>query len=671
MSSSSDTPLHQDSSDTAASPAGPCDGKVDGTLCDDADPCTAATTCLQGKCQGGVDACECRGPADCILPPGKLCDEQRLCDVTSLPYRCKAIPGTAKDCGGPINGGCAQPTCNADTGACVDKPMPPNVLCDDGNPCTQSECDGAGSCKVTVETCTCQTQADCEAKDDDNLCNGTLYCDKSSLPWSCKTNPSTVVQCSASVPGACTDNVCDAKIGKCVAQPKPVFAACDDGNPCTIGDACKGGACVSGQASCPCTSDKDCAVQEDGDACNGTLFCDLSSQSCKINPKTVVVCPDAGKGGCVQNVCEPSTGACKAVPVTDGLGCDDGLECTKNETCKEGACVASALGNTCDCQTDDDCKSKDDGNLCNGLLYCDASTGACKLNPATIVVCPTVADTECSKSLCEPTSGECAMASEATGTACNDGNSCTSGDGCDGSGACVGGTVTCACQTDADCAKQDDGDLCNGTMFCDKQSSAPQCKLNPATVVVCPTVDETTCLKNLCAKKEGTCKLTPVANGSPCSDGDACTVSTTCKDGACKGADKPCDDGDACTTDACDADLGCVHNDKNCDDANLCTEDVCDGGKCHHLGGTGPCDDGDPCSIGDKCQGQDCKAGVAKDCDDGDDCTADLCGKEGCSHTPVSTVCEDGNACTLGDVCIDGKCTGKATHGDRKNQELW
>jgi hypothetical protein len=44
----------------------------------------------------------------------------------------------------------------------------------------------------------------------------------------------------------------------------------------------------------------------------------------------------------------------------------------------------------------------------------------------------------------------------------------------------IAGTNTCACTNDSDCAKSEDGNLCNGTLYCDKSvAGAFECKVNP------------------------------------------------------------------------------------------------------------------------------------------------------------------------------------------------
>src|SRR6185503_8956238 len=132
----------------------------------------------------------------------------------------------------------------------------------------------------------------------------------------------------------------------------------------------------------------------------------------------------------------------------------------------------------------------------------------------------------------------------------------------------------------------------------------------------------------------GACEFAPLT-GTPCNDGDACTVSDTCSAGVCAaGGPRNCDDGNACTDDACDDESGCVHshNASACDDGNACTTgDVCSDGACAG-GSLVSCDDGDACTV-DACHPATGCTHAASACDDGNPCTADTCDPVlGCGH---------------------------------------
>src|SRR5690606_25781484 len=106
------------------------------------------------------------------------------------------------------------------------------------------------------------------------------------------------------------------------------------------------------------------------------------------------------------------------------------------------------------------------------------------------------------------------------------------------------------------------------------------------------------CQVEHCFAETGFCGLIAAADGATCDDGDSCTVTDACDDGACVGSGElDCDDGELCTDDRCEAGRGCV-NDPNtapCDDGNLCTaNDACYLGVCQ--GDFISCDDNNPCT---------------------------------------------------------------------------
>ncbi len=246
-------------------------------------------------------------------------------------------------------------------------------------------------------------------------------------------------------------------------------------------------------------------------------------------------------------------------------------------------------------------ESCDDGNPCTGNPGPDGDTctdGVCTGLP---VDCSGQGD-QCNTASCNPdgADGNCDdLTPVPDGTDCDDGNACNEGEACQG-GSCTGGGPP-------DCAGA--GDQCN-TASCDA------------------------------AGAEGNCDtLTPVANGTDCDDGDACSENDVCTDGVCGGDSQfDCDDGNVCTTDTCDPATGCVFTpecilNSECDDQDACTTDICsDDGCCEH---------------------------VAVGCGDGNVCTDDSCDtSSGCVSTPNNDPCDDGDACTANDVCSAGECAG-------------
>src|SRR5439155_5279949 len=93
-----------------------------------------------------------------------------------------------------------------------------------------------------------------------------------------------------------------------------------------------------------------------------------------------------------------------------------------------------------------------------------------------------------------------------------------------------------------------------------------------------------------CDPATATCSNPPVANGTICNDGNACTRGDTCQAGVCTGTGIVCVALDQCHVEGtCDPATATCSNPRApdwslCDDADACTvRDTCAGGSC--LGG--------------------------------------------------------------------------------------
>ena len=443
---------------------------------------------------------------------------------------------------------CPQPTAACQTavclaGSCTVTASTNGTACSDGVECTKNDSCQGGSCVFGTNTCQCLKDADCAAKEDGNFCNGVLYCD--TVSHNCLVNPATAVSCPSVEDSDCLKNTCQPKTGACLPTPVKDNSACDDGDECTLSEVCKSGSCVAPAAKCACKVTADCQAQEDKNLCNGKLYCDVLSGTCKTNPVTVILCP-GDDTACAKNTCDPATGQCQLKPVPDNLTCDDGNPCTAPGSCKTGQCIQGP--DICPCSGDGDCAKLEDGDLCNGTLYCDVPTGTCKVNPATVQTCSTASDSACTKTVCDPKTKACVKKSSGDNASCDDGNPCTSGDTCQ-AGACKSGTNLCACKGDGDCL--DDGNACNGLPFCDTAAQPAQCKVKPGSAVTCPA-EKTGCTIQTCQPKTGLCGPGP----GECDDGNPCTIdkynvlSVSCKSlAAIDGA--PCGAGQLCAAAKC------------------------------------------------------------------------------------------------------------------------
>jgi len=261
----------------------------------------------------------------------------------------------------------------------------------------------------------CQKASDCQKYDDNDLCTGTLFCNLSANQ--CQPIPSTVVNCAdKKSEDGCQANTCNPKNGKCEMKPLADNSNCDDFNFCTAGDVCQSGQCVSGANTCQCQNNSDCQNYEDGNLCNGILFCNKQNGKCELNPVTIINCQSVDDTECSKNTCSPKTGQCEMKADNIGSVCEGAHPCIESFCTEKGTCEGqwnyekiNDNGSQCQCLKNEDCQKFENGNLCDGTLYCNAPKGTCELNDSSLVYCQTVNDTETIRNLCQPETGKCVM----------------------------------------------------------------------------------------------------------------------------------------------------------------------------------------------------------------------------------------------------------------------
>lgn len=401
--------------------------------CDDGNICTESDACKDGICVGVAVVCEDENP-------------------------------------------CTDEVCIAETG-CISQPN--SAACNDSNPCTQLDVCTSGTCVGYQNKCQCATDTSCAVFDDGNPCTGTLTCDGSY----CQLDPSTIPDCSV-FESQCITAWCDSETGDCTSAPEADGIGCDDGNPCTTGDACLGGACIPDpETGCndgePCTidtchSDGSCTHEAANDgACDDNNPCTVSDKCVKgiCTAGETWFCED--KNPCTLDYCLEG-GGCGSTPQAGP--CDDGNPCTVNDFCNGGKCTP---GDKAPCT---------DGSVCtldgcdplvgciftptNEGLACDDGNG-CSLNdtcvsgscaPGMMVSCDD--GNPCTTYTCTA-AGACVYSNVPDGQTCEDGDNCTGGDNCQ-TGQCISGTeVLCdPCADKAEWAACDDetlgtfGDVC-------------------------------------------------------------------------------------------------------------------------------------------------------------------------------------------------------------------
>ncbi len=679
-------PCYSASCNTAT---GQCENEAlpDDSACDDASVCTLNDRCEAGQCTGEALPCDdgifctqdlCDPVKGCSNPPaedGTACEDGDLCTVSDVCMSARCVTGFELTC--DDQNPCTRNWCDQALG-CSSENLSGGA-CDDGDKCTGDDVCTEGVCGGATALCACLETLDCAGHEDGDLCNGTYVC----LDNKCVLDPGTIKVCDPSGDGACELTQCNPSNGACEKLLLDDSRACDDGNSCTQGDACKAGLCTpastlscgdgnsctadscipelgcvnedldgdpcddgnlcttgdscgngtcqGGLNECQCQQNEDCIPFEDGNLCNGTLIC--TGNACVVKEGTVKTCAPS-QNPCTTIACKPATGLCEEANLESGLVCDDADQCTDDDRCINGVCMGAML-------------ACDDGDICTGDS-CVAGQG-CTHSPLS-------------------------------GGACDDGDACTSGETCN-AGNCVGGASVCECLKMEDCAAREDGDLCNGTYRC----VANRCEIDPASVVICNNSQDSNCRKNLCTPATGKCSLQDLAAGTPCSDGDLCTLGDACFSGICAGQARDCDDENLCTEDGCDVQTGscqyesvlgacddandcttkdfcingqCLGEAVNCDDQELCTLDYCASGQgCQHKPVTKPCDDGSACTLDDLCQEGACKGQADLECADESLCTTDTCDpRTGCLFTFNQVPCDDTNACTQGDACAEGAC---------------
>ena len=642
--------------------------------CDDGNPCTSDDLCFGKDCIGGAGVdCNAGNDNPCkqsYCEPGGGCtplitlDDGASCsDGSACTKDDKCVSGT---CAGTNvvcndNNPCTNDSCNPTTG-CIYQNN--STLCDDGDACTVGDVCKLGACASGSDMvcndgnpCT-NDSCDHNAVDPAQACkyiNNTIPCNDGSV---CTLNDQCVLgQCKGQTincadTNSCTDDGCNATTG-CFHTNNNVV--CDDKDSCTSASQCVNGAC-QGTAATVCNDNNPCT----DDSCNASIGCVFTPNTQPCNDGKVCTEADTCAGGacngtakicndndpCTSDTCiEPS--ACVYTAIS-GPSCNDGNVCTLTDICQTGACTGSNPkvcndGKVC---TDDSCDPTTGCKYTNNLAGCDDS------NPCTTTDL-------CQNGVCVGTGG----------LSCEDGNPCTT-DSCNGGTGCTHSNNTLPC---------DDGNACTQNDKCQSGGCTNTQGVN------CD--DGNPCTADSCDPATG-CKYTP--QPGPCTDKNECTTGDTCSGGSCVTTGTPnCDDSNACTTDSCDIVAGCKHtnltgstcndgsicttDDKcaagvcggtavDCSDGNQCTNDSCDPATgCKHTNVSGNCNDGNACTTGDTCQAGTCTGGSALDCNDGKSCTQDSCAAAtGCVHTPLTgSSCDDGSKCTVDDTCTGtGSCSG-------------
>ena len=514
----------------------------DGEICDDSNPCTHSTSCLDGECVGESYTCSddipcthdlCDGFGGCTYPiredscliDGKCHEDNAHNELTECLSCIPPLSNTewseddTRECD---DGDYCTGTDRCVAGACLGLAVLPCE--DDGNICTDSACDPACGCGVRWD----DEQGKCVPAHNERYCDDGDACTAEDIcqnGW-CSPGPKQVA-CNDNNP-CTTDAPCDPELG-CVHSNS--VGPCDDGNECTLYDSCSSGVCVSGIQPLPCDDGNGC-TDDVCDPINGCLYlpntdpCDDGNRCTMGDQCTYGGCL-AGIGfancndgnPCTENSCDPVIGC-----IDNNLSgyCDDGDPCTVGDFCTGGSCASGGVVVNCD-----------DNNPCTNE-GCDAITGECiytnNIQPCDDDNVCTLFD-RCKEGLCQPGTGS---------LACEDDNPCTQS-GCDPITGCFQEPAANTCTDNNACTL---GDLCVGGVCASGN-----------TMAVC--TDENPCTQNFCDPVLG-CQANN-NDGFACDDGNPCSQEDTCAGGLCIGSESPCDDENDCTQDFCLADGGCEH----------------------------------------------------------------------------------------------------------------
>jgi cysteine-rich repeat protein len=252
------------------------------------------------------------------------------------------------DDGNVASGDCCSPTCQFDA---------PGVACtDDGNVCTDDQCNGAGVCNHPANTKPCNDGLFCNGSDtcssgacthSGNPCVGGSACNNTcnEAAHNCISPAGTACPADSN---PCTADVCDGTTSVCQHPPGNAGAPCaDDGNVCTA-DVCDGTTSVcqhpAGNAGTPCADDGNVCT---ADVCDGahTVCQHPAGHAGTVCRPVAGVCdlPESCDG--VNPTCPPDTGK----PDSDGDGVCDAIDnCPTVPNPDQANADGDSLGDACD-----------------------------------------------------------------------------------------------------------------------------------------------------------------------------------------------------------------------------------------------------------------------------------------------------------------------------------
>ena len=242
----------------------------DETPCDDGSACTPTDRCIAGACVGSnpvvcppLDACH---PAECnpstgqcansVAPNGTPCNDSDPCTQTDTCVGGACVGSNPVVCA--ASDAChLAGTCNPASGLCSNPVAPDNTPCSDGDACTRTDTCVGGACAgsnpvVCTASDACHLAGTCNPAS--GLCSNPVAPDSTPCNDSdpcTRTDACVAGICSGSDPVVCTASdachiagVCNPASGLCSNPRAPDGTLCNDGNICTVNDACSAGTCI-------------------------------------------------------------------------------------------------------------------------------------------------------------------------------------------------------------------------------------------------------------------------------------------------------------------------------------------------------------------------------------------------------------------------------------------
>ena len=661
---------------------GSCVGKSKTSSCD-----------TENVAGGWCCADECVSPGEL----GETCAHDCQCKDQ---YRCEGYMCKKKDDQECTSGGqCASGVCTQQTaggsyvcGSCMGKTVDSQCktgTIDDGWCCAGLCIQHKGQDEGCTVDCNCDpiyscTENRCKKKDE-QACTSAGECSVgqcvATLCRTCTGIPDFTACKASGIPsGKCCNNICTAPRGlgdgcaldcQCGATMECINGACKKaaGQPCTSGDQCGTGLCVSAPGGSICgtcntddfTSCKTVTIS-DGWCCGGEC----------VSPQALDG-PCDSYCQCHQNFACTDTGIGKKCKLKKGQTCTLSTDCTSGVCLSNGQCDQAAVGTSCKIT------AGIEGSVCGNAWAWDT----------------------CCAKICDAGTTQCAMT-------CTESNTCYEGAGIQGE-CCTSTCITAA----------EKGGLnapCGKNCVCDQNSFTCVDTYGGANVDTCKKLNGQECESGRdCASKvcvDGTCGTcmgmlakTPcstdvLAQGwccnnqciyakpinSQCQRNCECNVGMECHNGLCKlSAAETCTSAALCASGQCVSSgiytCGtCAVDGVGCLDENgvlkQCCSSLCNVG---WKGVTEPCGNDCECATNMKCAGnpRTCKYVDGQPCTHGNQCQSGYCvdktGNGGWRCGTCDAAEDNGNLVinhkgTTGVCCVGNQCTPICRDGDGNGQ---